>query len=116
VILVRNDGGTLNPHFRTFTKPLGLAADNARLTIGGTNTVWYYRNMPAVAAKLEPVGNNDACYLPRRIHVTSDIDIHELAWGARNELWLVNTRFGCLCMLDADHSVYPRWLPKTAAI
>ena len=36
--------------------------------------------MPAVAQKLEPAGKHDACYLPRRIHVTGDIDIHELAW------------------------------------
>ncbi len=54
VILVRNDQGKLNTHFRTFSKPMGLAADQARLTIGGTNTVWYYRNMPALAPKLEP--------------------------------------------------------------
>ena len=69
-IVVRNDGGALNTHFRTFTKPMGIAADHARLTIGGANTVWEYRNMPAVAKKLEPAGKHDACYLPRRIHVT----------------------------------------------
>lgn len=54
VILVRNDGGVLNTHFRTFTKPMGIAADTRRLTIGGSNTVWDYRNLPAVAQKLEP--------------------------------------------------------------
>lgn len=111
VILVRNDGGTINTHFRNFAKPMGIAADFSRLTIGGTNTVWYYRNMPAVAAKLEPAGKHDACYLPRRIHVTGDIDIHEMAWSAEDELWLVNTRFCCLCTLDADHSFVPRWRP-----
>jgi len=111
VILVRNDGGTLNTHFRSFAKPMGITADANRLTVGGTNTVWYYRNMPAVAPKLEPQGKHDACYLPRRIHVTGDIDIHELAWDGDGELWVVNTRFGCLCTLDADHSFIPRWHP-----
>jgi uncharacterized protein (TIGR03032 family) len=111
VILVRNDRGTINTHFRDFSKPMGIAADANRLTIGGTNTVWYYRNMPAVAPKLEPQGKHDACYLPRRIHVTGDIDIHELAWDRDGELWVVNTRFGCLCTLDADHSFNPRWRP-----
>jgi len=111
VILVRADKGVLNTHFRTFGKPMGVAADRARLTIGGTNTVWYYRNLPAVAQKLEPPGKYDACYLPRRVHVTGDIDIHELAWDSKNELWVVNTRFCCLCTLDADHSFYPRWRP-----
>ncbi|MBP6786045.1 MAG: TIGR03032 family protein [Candidatus Promineofilum sp.] len=113
VILIRYDPETetVNTHFRAFAKPMGIAVDATRLTIGGTNTVWYYRNMPAVARKLEPEGKHDAAYLPRRIHVTGDIDIHEMAWAADGELWLVNTRFGCLCTLDADHSFYPRWRP-----
>jgi uncharacterized protein (TIGR03032 family) len=110
-IIVRNDNGTLNTHFRTFAKPMGIAADNSRLIIGGANMVWEYRNMPAVAKKLEPAEKHDACYLPRRIHVTGDIDIHELAWDGNNELWAVNTRFCCLCTLDADHSFSPRWRP-----
>ena len=45
--------------------------------------MWYYRNLPAVAGKLEPPGKYDACYLPRRVHVTGDIDIHELCWDAK---------------------------------
>jgi uncharacterized protein (TIGR03032 family) len=111
IILIRNDGGVLNTHFRGFVKPMGIAADALRLTIGGTNTVWYYRNQPAVAQKLKPAGKYDGCYPPRRIHVTGDIDIHELAWDKEDELWVMNTRFGCLCALDADHSFYPRWRP-----
>ncbi|MGH9649485.1 MAG: TIGR03032 family protein, partial [Terriglobales bacterium] len=111
VILVRADGATLNTHFRSFGKPMGIAADRSRLTIGGTNTVWYYRNLPAVAPKLEPRGRHDACYLPRRIHVTGDIDIHEMDYDRDDALWVVNTRFGCLCTLDAEHSFYPRWRP-----
>ena len=114
VVLVRYDPETetVNTHFRGFAKPMGIAADAARLTVGGTNTVWHYRNMPAVAAKLDPPGKHDAAYLPRRIHVTGDIDIHELAWAADGELWLVNTRFSCLCTLDADNSFVPRWRPS----
>lgn len=111
VILVRNDEGTLNTHFRNFSKPMGIANDYARLTIGGTNTVWFYRNMPAVAPKLEPPGRHDAAYLPRSIHVTGDIDIHEMAWSDDDVLWIVNTRFCCLCTLDHDHSFRPRWRP-----
>jgi uncharacterized protein (TIGR03032 family) len=110
-ILIRSDQGKLNTHFRTFGKPMGIAADESRIVIGGANTVWEYRNMPAVARKLDPPEKHDACYIPRRIHVTGDIDIHELAWDKDNELWLVNTRFCCLCTLDADHSFYPRWRP-----
>lgn len=103
--------GTMNTHFRTFHKPMGMAVQGNKLAIGGQKTVWELHNMPAVARKLEPAGKHDACYLPRRIHITGDIDIHEMAYAADNELWLVNTRFGCLCTLDAAHSFYPRWRP-----
>ncbi|MBL7062682.1 MAG: DUF4915 domain-containing protein [Anaerolineae bacterium] len=41
VVLVRNDGGTINTHFRTFKKPMGMAVHQNRLTIGGAKNVWY---------------------------------------------------------------------------
>lgn len=113
VILMRNDNGVINTHFRNFHKPMGIATDPGahRLTVGGANTVWYYRNMPAVAAKVEPVGKHDACYLPREIHVTGDIDIHEMAYDAQGQLWVVNTKFCTLCTLDPEHSFNPVWRP-----
>lgn len=114
VILIRNDSGVINTHFRNFHKPMGIATDPGanRLTIGGANTVWYYRNMPAVAAKVEPVGKHDACYLPREIHVTGDIDIHEMAYDAQGQLLVVNTKFCALCTLDPEHSFNPVWRPS----
>lgn len=111
VILIREDAGKINTHFRGFHKPMGIAGDHQRLTIGGANTVWYYRNMPAVAQKLEPAGKHDSCYLPRRIHVTGDIDIHEMAYRADGELVIVNTKFCTLSTLDEDHSFSPFWRP-----
>lgn len=121
VILVRHDAGTatnghgaistMNTHFRSFHKPMGIAVQGNKLAIGGQKTVWELHNMPALARKLEPVNKHDGCYLPRRIHITGDIDIHEMAFAGDGELWLVNTRFGCLCTLDAAHSFTPRWRP-----
>src|SRR5262245_28045759 len=61
-IVVRNDNSRLNTHFRTFSKPMGIVADPTRLTISGANTVWEYRNMPALAKKLEPAGKRDGCF------------------------------------------------------
>jgi uncharacterized protein (TIGR03032 family) len=111
VILIRREGESLNTHFRQFEKPMGIAVDRHRVTIGGTKMVWYYRNVPALAPKTEPLGRHDACYVPRQMHVTGDIDIHELAWDDADRLWVVNTRFSCLCTLDPDHSFSPRWRP-----
>jgi uncharacterized protein (TIGR03032 family) len=90
---------------------MGMALDGDRLAIGTTIQVWEYVNVPAVAARLDPPGRHDACYLPRSSHVTGNIQVHEMAWGAGGMLWVVNTRFSCLCTLDLSASFAPRWRP-----
>jgi uncharacterized protein (TIGR03032 family) len=95
---------------RTFDKPMGLAAVGGRLALGTRKEVWFFRNAPDIAPRVEPAGRHDACFLPRSAHVTGDIAVHELAW-AGEELWVVNTRFSCLCTLHPDYSFVPRWRP-----
>jgi uncharacterized protein (TIGR03032 family) len=34
-----------------------------------------------------------------------------MAWGAGGALWVVNTRFSCLCTLDGSASFAPKWRP-----
>jgi uncharacterized protein (TIGR03032 family) len=89
---------------------MGLALQGDRLAIGTTIQVWEFCNVPAVTAKLEPPGRHDACFLPRSCHFTGNVQIHEMAW-AGDELWIVNTRFSCLCTLDRSSSFAPRWRP-----
>lgn len=95
---------------RTFDRPMGLAVDTRRLTIGARNQIWFLRNAPDIATRVEPAGEHDACFLPRSSHVTGDIGIHEIAWVG-DELWMVSTRFSCLGTLDPDYSFVPRWRP-----
>ena len=111
LVIVRDEGDHLNAHFRVFQAPMGMALAGDRLAIGTSIQVWEYVNVPAVAARLEPPGRHDACYLPRSCHVTGNIQIHEMAWGADGELWVVNTRFSCLCTIDKSASFTPRWRP-----
>jgi uncharacterized protein (TIGR03032 family) len=110
-VLLRADGDTINTHFLRMEKPTGAAFQNGRLALGTGPRVWEYRAMPMVAPKVEPANKHTNCYLPRRQHVTGDIDIHEMAFDGKGELWVVNTRMSCLCTLDAEHSVVPRWRP-----
>ena len=110
LLVVRPATAGLSTLVRTFERPMGLAVDRRRLALGTRNQVWFFRNAPDIAPRVEPAGLHDACYLPRSCHVTGDIGVHELAW-AGDALWLVNTRFSCLCMLDPDYSFVPRWQP-----
>lgn len=63
VVLLRADGDRLNTHFRVFQKPMGLTVDRAgRMAIGTSAHIWDFRNVPAVAPRLEPPGKHDACF------------------------------------------------------
>src|SRR5262245_34975345 len=65
LVMLRPDGERLNTHFRSFSRPMGLAVDGDRLAVGTSVEIWEYHNAPAVARRLEPAGSHDACFLPR---------------------------------------------------
>ena len=89
---------------------MGIAADREKIALGSGSAVWFMRNVPAAANKVEPSGQHDGCFIPRDIHITGEVDIHEMAWADEN-LWFINTRFSCLCTIDGKNSFTPRWRP-----
>ena len=111
LILLRAGEQGLNTHFVNLAKPMGVAFDNGRLSVGSGAQVIDYFNMSNVGPKIEPVNMHDAAFLTRQTHITGDIDIHEMGFDKQGELWLVNTKMSCLCTLDVKHSVVPRWRP-----
>lgn len=111
LVFLRADGGMLNTHFRRFPRPMGIAVRRGRLAVGTEVEIAEFHNMPAVAPRLEPRGKHDACFMPRTVHCTGDIGIHEMAW-AGDELLFVNTEFSCLCTRSDMYSFVPRWRPR----
>ena len=118
LVVLRNDRGVLNTHFRNFLKPMGLAVAGGKLAIGCNIDVWEFHNIPAVCPKLDESDENkesaykhDACFMPRRSHTTGDVQIHEMAW-VDEELWFVNTAFSCLATRSDINSFQPRWRPS----
>lgn len=110
LVALRSDNGVLNTHFRSFSKPMGLALRGPQLAIGTQHEVWEYHANNAVAAKMEPVGNCDMCFMPRVVHVTGNMQIHEMEWVG-DELWFVNTMFSCLAVRSIQYSFLPKWQP-----
>jgi uncharacterized protein (TIGR03032 family) len=110
VVVVRADDRGVNTHLLGFDSPMGIAIRPDRFSLGTKGQVWDYRNQPAVAAKLDGPARHDACYLPRGVHWTGDIGVHELVW-AGDDLHVVSTAFSCLATLDDDHSFLPYWRP-----
>ncbi|MBI3866449.1 MAG: TIGR03032 family protein [Planctomycetia bacterium] len=110
LVILRNDDGVLNTHFRLFPKPMGLALAPHRLALGAAMEIREFHNVPAVAPKLEPKGKHDVAFLPRTAHGTGDVQIHEMAF-IKDEVWFVNTRFSCLCTRSSVYSFQPQWRP-----
>lgn len=123
LVVLRNDAGVLNTHFRNLSKPMGLARTGGKLAIGCSVDIWEYHNVPAVCKKLDEsedyrtnTATHDACFLPRRSYCTGDIQIHEMAWRGETtddcELIFVNTAFSCLATCSKENSFEPFWRPK----
>ncbi len=111
IVMIGRTGDTLELSYHNFEKAMGIAVKPGRVAVGTRSAVWILTNDPAIARRIEPTSERDACYLTRSAIFTGEIQGHELAW-AEDQLWIVNTAFSCLCTLDQEHSFVPQWRPR----
>jgi uncharacterized protein (TIGR03032 family) len=102
--------GRLVLTFHQFERAMGIAVKPGTIAVCTRKEVWFLRDAPDIAAKLQPSGCHDACFLARTTHFTGDIQTHESAWVG-GEFWVVNTLFSCLAALHPSYSFAPRWRP-----
>lgn len=93
-----------------FEKAMSMDLMPNGVAVAARAQVWFLKSAPEIALCVEPAGRPDVCLLTRSSHFTGEVQAHELTW-ARNELWLVNTAFSCMCRIDGQHSFVPRWRP-----
>ncbi len=109
VVTVKDN--SLNISFHNFQRAMGMAISPTQMAVGGQYWVYFLRNDSKLAPQIEPAGSYNACFLARSGQYTGDISIHDLAWG-NQELWIVNTRFSCLCTLSNKYNFLPQWRPN----
>jgi uncharacterized protein (TIGR03032 family) len=110
LIVVTARQGRLVLTFHQFERATGIAVKPGTIAVCTRKEVWFLRDAPDIAAKLQPPGHHDACFLARTAHFTGDIEAHESAWVG-GEFWIVNTLFSCLAALHPHYSFAPRWRP-----
>ena len=116
LVVVSAREGRLTLSFHQFDRAMGIAVKPGTIAVCTRKEVWFLRNAPDIAGKLQPAGQYDACFLARTSHFTDDMQAHEAAWvngpeGSR-EFWIVNTLFSCLAALHPNYSFAPRWKPS----
>ena len=109
--VVSTKNNDLEINFHNFERAMGIAVNSTQMAVGGKNWVYMLKNDPSLAPQIEPPGSYDACFLTRGAQYTGDVSIHDLAWGSK-ELWMVNTRFSCLCTLSNNYNFLPQWRPN----
>jgi uncharacterized protein (TIGR03032 family) len=112
VAMIGFDGRQASLLMRHFDKPLGLAVEGNRVALATRYDLWMFANAPPLAYDYleDQPGRYDALFLPRATYHTGDLHTHDLAF-CDDGLWLVNTRFSCLCRLSYDFSFEPAWKP-----
>jgi uncharacterized protein (TIGR03032 family) len=120
LVVVSARNGRLTLTFNQFERAMGIAVKQGTIAVCTRKEVWFLRDAPDIAAKLQRPAQHDACFLARTSHFTDDIHAHEAAWvegtagsgrAGGSEFWIVNTLFSCLSALHPNYSFAPRWRP-----
>lgn len=113
VLMVGWNGQQVSLLPRRFEKPMGLDIRGRRMALATANNVMLFQDDAVLAHHFsdDQPGRYDAIYLPRLSYHTADILAHDLCL-TDSEVWLVNTRFNCLCVMDESYSFVPRWRPS----
>lgn len=113
VALVGSRGGQVKLHTKRFDKPMGAAARGDQLAIASRESVDVLASAPRMAPEYPPgaAEGYDCLFLPRASFLTCSLQVHDVAFGSDDEIWIVNTRFSCLGVLSQRFSFEPRWQP-----
>lgn len=108
-LLGRFFDGTLSLYRRDCGRAMGVWAQGGSLVLGSAVKIWRLENVLGPGERANH--RFDALFVPRTVHITGDMDIHEVALEADGRMVFVATRYSCLATLSATHSFHPIWKP-----
>ena len=96
---------------RTFSKPMGIVADNDRLALAADDELILFQgNVSLAQAYPKNPGTYDMMFLPTTTFQIGKVDMHDIHW-LQNELVAVNTSFSCIIKVDSYYNFVPIWQP-----
>lgn len=102
--------GGLNVHQVRLPKPMGVCIDGAGgLALTTAFQIMRFGNVLEPDQRVNDLF--DACFVPRRAHVTGTLDAHDIGVDGDGRVVFVNTRFNCLATPSDRHSFVPMWRP-----
>ncbi len=90
--------------------PMGLSADaDGGLTLASGASIIRYRNVLRADERINAAF--DACFIPRTLHMTGPLDVHDVGLDGDGRIIFVSTRFNCLATVSEAHSFEALWRP-----
>jgi len=102
--------GNLSGFERVFDRAMGIYATTERIYLSTRYQIWQLDN---VLSDGELYQGYDKLYIPRKSHITGDIDTHDLVVEKdSNRIVFVSTKLNILATLSEKHSCIPLWKPS----
>jgi uncharacterized protein (TIGR03032 family) len=109
-LLGQNVDGGLLVHERFFRKAMGICvADRDTILLATLFQILKFKNVLDPDQQINNVF--DACYVPRDIAVTGELDAHDIGQLTDGRIVFVNTLYNCLATTSERHSFTPIWKP-----
>jgi len=109
-LIGRNKENGINIHQSAMPKPMGLSmGEDGDLTMTAGYQIMRFQNVLQSGQEINHAF--DACFVPRTIHLTGQLDAHDVGLDEEDRPVFVNTRFNCLAVPSAKHSFEVVWRP-----
>jgi uncharacterized protein (TIGR03032 family) len=109
VVSVPNQG-SVNFHVVKLPLCMGMAIQGNHLAVACAADIRMYHDLISHPQITSPVYQRS--YTPRSIHLTGDIDAHELAFSGQGDPWVVASKFSCIATTSPTHSFKAVWQPS----
>lgn len=112
IFLSPKDSKTLTQLPRNFKKAMGIHLSGNKLAVATKDEILVLSNSKHLAYHYPKKPKTyDALFMPRATYYTGALDVHDVAWSKKGELYAINTSFSCLIKIDHDYSFTPVWQP-----
>jgi uncharacterized protein (TIGR03032 family) len=109
-LLGQNVDGGLMVHERFFRKAMGICVpDKDTILLATLFQIIKFKNALDPGQQINNVF--DACYVPRELFVTGELDVHDIGQLKDGRVVFVNTLYNCLATQSERHSFTPIWKP-----
>lgn len=109
-LLGQNVDGGLLVHERFFQKAMGICvAGRDTILLATLFQIIKFRNVLDHGQAINDL--HDACYVPREIFTTGELDVHDIGLLQDGRIVFVNTLYNCLATTSERHSFTPLWKP-----